>query len=205
MKAREDVAAMLRAGATYRQIHDRLGVGQATIAATRKAHSIPLPPGRTGHSRRGSDAAEVEARIAAMLRAGATYDTIRDELHVGTLTIAAVRRQHGIPTPSDRRRGNTAARAPEQTLAHHSRPAPDGHTHWAGPIDASGKPILWNRHKALNGWRVAFRVHHGREPVGRVTVACDDPRCIAGAHLADRTIREANRRADTAFEQIFGP
>ncbi|MEH0564673.1 hypothetical protein [Streptomyces scabiei] len=43
-RVREDVAVMLRAGATYQQIHTELGVGQATIAATRKAYKIPLPP-----------------------------------------------------------------------------------------------------------------------------------------------------------------
>ncbi|WP_208630315.1 hypothetical protein, partial [Amycolatopsis kentuckyensis] len=79
-----------------------------------------------------------------------------------------------------------------------------GHTHWTGPIDAVGKPILWNRHRALNGRHIAFRLHHGRDPEGRVTVACDEPRCIAGAHLADSTIRAAHHRADKVFERIFG-
>ncbi|WP_208630316.1 hypothetical protein, partial [Amycolatopsis kentuckyensis] len=122
-RVREDVAAMLRAGATYRQVHTELGVGQATIAATRKAYGIPLPPGRRGHSRRGAQAAQVEARVAELLRAGATYATIRAELHVSALMIARVRREHEIPAAPGRRAGRADPRDPEQTLAHHSQPA----------------------------------------------------------------------------------
>ncbi|MEH0564672.1 hypothetical protein [Streptomyces scabiei] len=118
--------------------------------------------------------------------------------------IARVRRNHKIPKPPGRPCGPTSTRTPEQTLAHYSQPAPDGHTHWTGPTDAVGKPILWYRSKALNGRNVAFLAHHHRDPAGRVTVTCDEPRCIAGAHLADSAIRAAHRRADTAFEQIFG-
>ncbi|MDX2551347.1 hypothetical protein [Streptomyces stelliscabiei] len=203
-RVRDDVAALLRAGATYNQVHTELGVGQATIAATRKAYNIPLPVGRRGHSRRGTEAAQVEARIAAMLRVGATYATIRTELHVSTTLIARVRRNHKIPTPSGRPSGR-AVRTPEQTLAAYSRPAADGHTLWTGPLGRVGRPVIWMRNKAHNARAVAFRKHHGRDPVGRVTVACDEPRCIAGPHLADSTIRAAHRRADTVFEQIFGP
>ncbi|MFD9107162.1 hypothetical protein [Streptomyces bottropensis] len=204
MKPREDVAAMLRAGATYRLIHARLGVGQATIAATRRALNIPLPPGRAGR-RPGPEAAEVDAAIAAMLRAGATYNDIREQLHVSAQRVSGVRLQHKIPVPPGRCPGHNGPRTPEQTLAQYSRPATDGHTIWTGPTDGGGKPTIWTRSKALSGWRVAFRAHHGREPDGRVRVACDEPRCVNGAHLTDRRIREANQRADKAFEQIFGP
>ncbi|MFM9473974.1 hypothetical protein [Streptomyces scabiei] len=204
-RPREDVAAMLRAGATYRQIIARLGVRQATIAATRKAYSIPLPPGRTGRHRDTPGAADVDAAIATMLRAGATYTEVREQLHVSAQRISGVRLEQKIPVPAGRCPGHNGPRTPEQTLAQYSRPAADGHTTWTGPTDGAGKPTIWNRHKALSGWRIAFLAHHGREPDGRVTVACDHPRCINGAHLTDRRLREANRRADKAFEQIFDP
>ncbi|CBG73480.1 hypothetical protein SCAB_64771 [Streptomyces scabiei 87.22] len=203
-KVREDVADMLRAGATYRQIIARLGVRQATIAATRKAYRIPLPAGRTGRHRDTPGAADVDAAIAAMLRAGATYTEVREQLHVSAQRISGVRLEQKIPVPAGRCPGHNGPRTPEQTLAQYSRPAADGHTTWTGPTDGAGKPTIWTRHQALSGWRVAFLAHHGREPDGRVQVACDQPRCIAGPHLTDRRIRQANQRADTAFEQIFG-
>jgi uncharacterized protein YerC len=199
------IAAMLTAGATYRQITAQLGVGQATIAKIRNTLGIPVPPGRGGRcaSRRG-DAAQTDARIADMLRAGATYADIRSELHVSALRISGIRQSHNIPLPPGRTPGPTGVRTPEQTLAHYSRPTTDGHTHWTGPTDGAGKPMVWHRHKGISAWRVAFRVHHNREPNGHVRSACDDPECIAGAHLTDSRLREANRRADQAFERIFG-
>ncbi|WP_060879974.1 helix-turn-helix domain-containing protein [Streptomyces scabiei] len=204
-RPREDVAAMLRAGATYRQIIARLGVRQATIAATRKAYNIPLPAGRTGRHRDSPGAADVDAAIATMLRAGATYTQVREQLHVSAQRISGVRLEQKIPVPAGRCPGHNGPRAPEQTLAQYSQPAEDGHVIWTGPTDGAGKPTIWTRHQALSGWRVAFLAHHGREPDGRVQVACDLPRCIAGAHLTDHRLREANRRADKAFERIFGP
>ncbi|NJP75711.1 hypothetical protein HCJ99_34090, partial [Streptomyces sp. C1-2] len=44
------------------------------------------------------------------------------------------------------------------------------------------------------------RMHHGREPVGYVKPGCDEPDCMAGAHLTDRTIRAA----DTVYASILG-
>lgn len=50
----------------------------------------------------------------------------------------------------------------------------------------------------------SFRLHHGREPIGNATVGCEVPGCVAGQCIEDQPIRDANRRADKAFEAIFG-
>ncbi|MCZ0996375.1 Trp family transcriptional regulator [Streptomyces noursei] len=203
MKPREDIAAMLRDGATYRQIIAQLGVGQATIAATRKALSIPCPrPHRTQppqhRRRRRRHRHRHHAPRRRHLQRNPPPAPRQRPAHL----------QHPPPAqhPRTRRPLPRPPRTPhpEQTLAHYSQPAPDGHTTWTGPTDSAGKPTIWNRHKALSAWRIAFHLHHGREPEGRVTVACDQPHCITGAHLTDRRIRQANHRADQAFEQIFG-
>ena len=197
----EQIAAMLREGATYAAIRERLGVGHATIAKTRTPLGIPTPPGRAG---RRTGSADTDARIAAMLRDGATYAAIREQLGVCSQRITGIRVRESIPLPDNRPgRRPYGVRTPEQALAHYSQPAPDGHTHWTGPTDGS-KPKLWHGPRALNPLRVAFRLHHGREPQGHVRPGCTDPQCIAGGHLTDRTIREANQRADLAFERIFG-
>lgn len=49
MKARQDIADLLRAGATYAQIRQQLGVNRNLIASTRKALRIPVPRARTWH------------------------------------------------------------------------------------------------------------------------------------------------------------
>ncbi|QFR00738.1 hypothetical protein F9278_36295 [Streptomyces phaeolivaceus] len=253
MKPREDVAAMLRAGATQRQITAALGVQPRIIAATRQALGIPVPPGRGGRRRdavrdqvadmlrTGATARQIRAalgvstrivtevrkdrgipipagrgggrspdpalhdRIAQLLHAGHTYDEIQAQTGgTSTATIAAVRKERRIPLPPGRHNHTgQPARTPEQALHHHSRPAPDDHTDWTGPTQGHSLPVLWSagRHNALH---IAFRLHHGRQPTGYVRRTCTHPGCITGAHLNDRRIRQANNRADQAYEQIFG-
>jgi uncharacterized protein YerC len=254
MKIRADVAAMLREGATYRQINAALGAHPKEIRATRKALGIPVPEGRGGRKRtavrdqvaamlhEGATAQQIgeqlhvstrivtevrqdrgiplppgrggghapdtalRDRIAALLTDGATYDQIQAQTGAGTTTIARVRKDRSIPLTRGRP-GNTAytpARTPEQALAHYSRPTPHGgHTDWTGPTQGRHLPVIWSagRH---NAYHLAFRAHHGRDPVGRVNRSCDHPGCITGAHLTDHTIRQAHHHADQAYDAIFG-
>jgi uncharacterized protein YerC len=107
MKARADIAAMLRDGATYRQITDALGVHPKTIRATRKALNIPVPPGRGGTRNTA-----VRDQIAAMLHDGATAQQIGDQLHVSARIVTEVRQDRAIPLPPGRGGGH----APDTAL-----------------------------------------------------------------------------------------
>lgn len=81
----------------------------------------------------------------------------------------------------------------------------DGHARWAGYRDAaSNTPLVFHNGQKTPAPKVAFRLHYGRDPVGKPLPTCRMKGCIAGAHLADRPMREANARADAAFEAIFG-
>ncbi|MDX2552588.1 hypothetical protein ACKI1J_42815 [Streptomyces scabiei] len=196
----DDVAALLRAGATYRQIFEQLGAGPDIVKRVRRQHAIPVPDDRPGSHRRRTG---IHDQIAAMLHAGGTYPQIKAALHVSSRLIASVRRTYDIPLPPTRQRDRT----PAETLTLYSAPTTDGHTHWTGPW-AGRKPQLWHNGRAHSALRVAFQIHHGREPEGRVTrgnQGCTDPQCITGAHLNDDRTRAARHRADQAFEQIFGP
>ncbi|MFM9589712.1 Trp family transcriptional regulator [Streptomyces scabiei] len=202
---RDQVADMLRAGATSQQISKALNVSTRIVTEVRQDHGIPLPPGRGGGH--APDAA-LRDQIAALLRAGATYDQIHEQTGAGTSTIARVRKDRAIPLPQGRqsRTTYTPALTPEQAFAHYSKPTPEGgHTDWTGPVQGNRLPVVWSagRHNALH---LAFRLHYGRDPVGRINRArtCKHPGCITGAHLTDRRLREASNRADAAFEQIFG-
>ncbi|WP_200302262.1 Trp family transcriptional regulator [Streptomyces adelaidensis] len=199
---RDQVADMLRAGATARQVSESLGVSSRTVSEVRRDRAIPPPPGRGGGGRTPDHA--LHNRIESMLRDGATYDQIRAALGTSTATIARVRKERTIPLPTGRNTTtHKAARTPEQALAHHTQPAHDGHTTWTGPTQGRALPVLWSggRHNALH---TAFRLHHHRDPAGRVLRSCDHPGCMTGAHLTDRTLRDANHRADQAFNSIFG-
>ena len=200
---RDQIAAMLRDGATLQQVTQRLGVSTRIVTEVRQDRGIPLPPGRGGGH--APDTA-LRDRIAALLANGATYDQIHEQTGAGTTTIARVRKDRAIPRPTGRSGGGTTytpARTPEQALAHHSRPRADGHTDWTGPTQGRRLPVIWSagRHNALH---LAFRAHHGRNPEGRVNRSCDHPGCITGAHLTDHTIRQAHHHADNVFDAIFG-
>ncbi len=109
-----------------------------------------------------------------------------------------------------------ASRAPKQ-LSHPRFPSleaafaakterlDDGHVRWHGYVDStSNTPLVCSQGKRIPAPRAAFLLHHGRQPVGKALPTCGMKGCIAGAHLSDRPMRDANRRADVAFEAIFG-
>lgn len=132
-----------------------------------------------------------------MIRDGASYSQIRAALGLSPPTISSIRRALDIPRRAQR------ARTPAEALALYSQPATDGHTHWTGPHSGCGVPQLWADGRSYRTLRVAFHLHHHRHPDGPVRRACDDPHCITGAHLTDRTIRATHHRADQAYERIF--
>ncbi|UAX56787.1 Trp family transcriptional regulator [Streptomyces sp. A144] len=204
-RPRADVAELLRAGGTYRSISAELGVSHAVISVTRIAYRIPTP------RRRGLQGDELKAQteqrypqVAAMLRAGATQRQITAATGVTHPTIVRVRRILEIPLP-DRSKGRSRTIA--EALALYVAPYGDGHARWTGPR-AGNQAQLWANGRVYNARHEAFRAHHGRAPVGLVLVGgagCEEPRCMAGAHLTDQTIRAAHARADEAFDAIFGP
>lgn len=65
---------------------------------------------------------------------------------------------------------------------------PGGHRAWLGRKTRDGVPLYDH---FLTAARVAFRLTHGREPVGQVRVACLMKHCVEGFHLTDKTMRDA--------------
>lgn len=194
-KPREDVADMLRAGATTTQIKQQLHVASGTITATRTAYGLPaaVPNGGrlTSAARRG-----VVRRVAKLLREGATYEEIQAEVGVSTATVCRIRQRLDIPLTKRPRPSRTVP----ETLALYTEPYGEGHARWTGP-SAGRMPVLWSGGREHNARHEAFRAHYGRAPVGYVIAGCEDPACFGGSHLTDLTIRE---RTEATYEAIFG-
>ncbi|MDX3170084.1 hypothetical protein PV516_40700 [Streptomyces scabiei] len=188
MKARQDVAVMLRAGATHARIRVELHVSDWLIRRTRIALDIPVPPERA--KRRPAEVVALDDQALAMLRAGATYDEIRAALRLSPNRIARLRRQHNIPVT--RRPGWAPPRFTiDEAFARHTQPTPEGgHLIWTGPRSGRGYDLIASG-RTHNARHIAFRKHHGRDPEGQTRRTCDQTDCIAGAHLTDRTLREA--------------
>lgn len=203
---REDIAAMLRDGATYRAITEALGVSRHAITATRKHFKIPHAPTGLGHRIDPEQRRAIEQRVCELARAGATYQQITDEVGITAPTIAAIRDKHGLPRP-----GRTPPVNPTRTIAEafalYTRADDDGHVHWTGP-HAGRMPTFGAENGRHNARHIAFRLHHGRDPHGYVrnTSTCTVPGCIAGAHLTDHTIRNGPNPdpVDALYDAIFG-
>ncbi|MFD5656964.1 hypothetical protein [Streptomyces hirsutus] len=181
---REDVAELLRAGATYRRVREELGVGSGLIAATRRHYDIPVPKSNAGGRLTPTERPVVVARVEAMLLSGATYEQITKVVKISNPTIMRMRKELGIPPASPM----PPSRTVDEALERHLRTAEDGHARWGGPM-AGRMPMLCAGGRQMNARRVLFQQHHGRPPVGYVLTVCTEPACIAGAHNADAVMR----------------
>jgi hypothetical protein len=108
----DEIAAMLRAGATHQAIVNTLRVGHVRVVRVRSERGIPVPPGRCSLAPAERHAREEQA--TAMLRAGATYQQIYDATRLQFEHISALRKQHRIPVPN--RRTTPATPAPTGNL-----------------------------------------------------------------------------------------
>lgn len=204
MKAREDVAAMLRDGTPYRAIQEALGVSRYQVIETRRHLKIPNTSTGSGRRIAPEDRPAIERRVVELALAGATFRQIAEDVGITNPTIAAIRRKHGLPNPGRRPPPSPPRRSIAEALAFHTRTGDDGHVHWTGPRNGRMAALTaeGNRHNARH---VAFRMHHGRDPNGYVLNidTCTVDGCIAGAHLTDNTIRE-QAALDALYDAIFG-
>lgn len=134
------------------------------------------------------------ADIIALLREGRSNNEIGRRLHANPLRVARIRRDLAIPNWRP-----APALTLEQRWEVHARPTADGHMRWAGSL-RSGTPNLTYRQRDYSARRIAFRLGHGREPVGRVLPGCGQAWCIAPGHTTD----EPMRRADRVYAGISG-
>ncbi|MFJ4365109.1 hypothetical protein ACIP4S_13255 [Streptomyces chartreusis] len=146
----------------------------------------------------------VRADVVELLRAGGLSQAeIARRTGASPLTVQRTREYLKLPAP---KQGQHPLKHPTQDAAFWActRPAADGHLTWTGRVAGTGTPVLRYRDTQESAYRIAFHLHYGRQPVGRVLAQCDVPLCVAGRCLADRTVRAANARADAAFDEIFG-
>ncbi|MEU6376768.1 histone-like nucleoid-structuring protein Lsr2 [Streptomyces sp. NPDC046909] len=142
---------------------------------------VPGPGGRYTPEQR----AEYERRTVELLKAGASYSEIKRQVGISAPTIARVRKEAGLG-PSGLTGGHPA-RTKAEALAAGIEPYGDGHARWTGPM-AGRMPQLSAESRQLNARHVAFELHHGRPPVGRVRSNCGVTTCMAGAHLIDTVL-----------------
>ncbi|MEU5595705.1 hypothetical protein [Streptomyces sp. NPDC020298] len=145
---------------------------------------------------------EEQFRVIEQLLRESTPDArIARQLGVSSATVKRVRTELGLP-PARSGRPDTYA-SPEDAFHANTEAVEGGHVRWTGYIN-KGIPYVSSRQTRITAARVAFRLHHGRDPEGQARPGCGVDHCVAGGHLEDRRIREANRRADRAYRLLFG-
>lgn len=116
---------------------------------------------------------KVRVDIAELLRAGLGNNAIAKQLHCDRAVVARSRAALRIPNVS--RQPLTL----EQTWASNTREVEGGHLEWTGLKATGGTPVMSYRGKMHTATRIAFRIKHGREPVGYVFAECALHHCVS--------------------------
>ncbi|MFF5968164.1 hypothetical protein ACFY64_31475 [Streptomyces collinus] len=128
---------------------------------------------------------ELWERIARVLKAGPiSNDAASKQLGCAKRSVAQVRSDLGLAPFIVQRPGGWTL-ADFEAL---SVPLRGGHRRWRGRCTTNGVPMAG---KTMTAYRLSFRLHHDRPPVGRVSGTCRLNRCVAGAHLEDDVLRAA--------------
>jgi len=147
---------------------------------------------------------KIRADVAELLRAGYGDTTIARRLGVTVSTVKKARSALRLPAA---RSGNKVAGSVEDLYWRYAQLLDDGHASWSGHRTSKGTPCMrWGGRTGhlYSAYRVAFRIHHGREPEGFAIPGCGMPACVAGPHITDRLMREQQARADALYARIFG-
>jgi hypothetical protein len=141
---------------------------------------------------------KIRADIAELLHAGVPQIQISRQLRCAPLTVQRTREALGLPAPKS---GRPSFVSFEDAFRAHTEPTDDGHVRWTGPVHGDDTPTVYAQRGQRSAYRVAFTLHHGREPIGRVTPGCRLQGCVRGDHLEDQPMRERTRQT---YAAIFG-
>ncbi|MEU2510518.1 WhiB family transcriptional regulator [Streptomyces syringium] len=135
---------------------------------------------------------KIRLDIAELLSQGLPDYAIAKTLRVDRTTVIWTREQLGLPKS---RAGRKAASSIEELFYQRVEHLDDGHLRWTGYRCKQGVPKLRYEGRTSTAYRVAFRIHHGRDPEGRCAPACELKGCVAPGHVDDDSTRQRDRRA----------
>lgn len=143
---------------------------------------------------------KVRADVVELLHAGYSDRAIGRHLNTDPKGVAAARALLGLPKAKS---GYKAAASPEDLFWRRVRPVGE-HMEWDGNRNNRTTPTLRHGGHQYTAYRIAFRIAHGREPVGQALPSCGHTQCVRPGHHADKPMRDAARRADRLYARIFG-
>lgn len=135
--------------------------------------------------------AERREAAVTMLRAGQSVTAIGRALRMDRVAIRSMRNALGLPVATA-----PSAVTLDEMWAAFTRPLDGGHIEWTGlRTSANNTPIMRTPGVTHTVNRYAFRLRHGRDPEGPVTVECGLSHCVAPDHLDDTAGRTRDRAA----------
>jgi hypothetical protein len=130
------------------------------------------------------------ADIIAMLRDGHSNGRIMRELHCDKQRVRRIRAELDLPAYAPVEQTRTL----EEKWQTFVRPVDGGHLEWVGErVNAAGTPAMRYKDGSYSPAAIAFRIKHGRDPVGYVLSECDLPQCVAPGHVDDEAGRKRTR------------
>lgn len=142
--------------------------------------------------------------ILQLLRTGMNDTAVATRLGCSRPTVRKVRVRNNLPAVM---RGSKPKHFSfEDAYRAHAKPGADGHMTWTGGY-ADVTPAVSHRHRTRSAYKIAFRLHHGRDPQGLVKPGCTQRGCVAGAHLTDAMMRRTARETAAAARprKVAGP
>ncbi|MEV6536949.1 hypothetical protein AB0M86_46640 [Streptomyces sp. NPDC051639] len=125
-------------------------------------------------------------RLADLFREGATNRAAALTLGIDRQTAGRYRDTLGFGPAPKRPAYNRSSLTIEQKFITHTQPVEGGHLEWTGRRTRSnGTPMFTHRERSYTARSIAFRIATGRAPDGYVTAECDNPECVAPAHVED--------------------
>jgi hypothetical protein len=141
---------------------------------------------------------KIRPDVAELLHAGYSDAAVARQLGVDAkTTVARTRAALGLPKAKP---GFRAAATAEDLFWRRARPLDDGHMEWTG-TRTNGVPTLRHGGRVHTAYRLAFRIKHGREPVGHVRPGCNVEGCVHPRCMEDQPMRARTREMLAA---IFG-
>lgn len=124
-------------------------------------------------------------RVARLLKSEPPMSAraVAAQAGVGTRFVRQVRVDLGLPVFVRQRRVWTVEEFERATVL-----VRGGHRLWRGRRSVNGSPIFG--HQGRTVYRLSFRLHYGREPVGQVSRSCTRKFCVEGSHQHDQSLRD---------------
>lgn len=132
----------------------------------------------------------IRTDVADLLHQGLSDRAISLRLHCDAKGVARARATLGLPKAKS---GYRAAASVTDLFHARTEPLDGGHLRWTGSTSTAGLASVRYAGRQHTALRIAFRIQHGREPVGHCSTECGQPGCVAPAHVDDDTTRTRTR------------